>query len=237
MKKDRLIIIPAYNEAQAIEKTIQSLSGVDADILVVNDGSSDTTGTIVCDLQKQCPRLALVSLPLNSGIGSAVQTGFLYARQHQYDYAVQFDGDGQHSEESLASLLEHAEANQLDLCIGSRFLDIKSFTSSLLRQVGIRFFVWLISVLSGVKVTDPTSGFRVYSKRAIMRFAEQYPDDYPEPEALFWCARNKLQVGEYPVIMHERQGGQSSIRYFKTVYYMLKVSLAILIDRLRRRES
>jgi hypothetical protein len=102
--------------------------------------------------------------------------------------------------------------------------------------VGIHFFSRLISVLSGVTVTDPTSGFRVYSKRAIARFAEQYPDDYPEPEALFWCARNKLKVGEFPVVMHARQGGQSSIRYLKTIYYMLKVSLAILIDRIRSRE-
>jgi glycosyltransferase involved in cell wall biosynthesis len=236
MDRKNLIIIPAFNETVAIEKTVMSLSGSGMDILVVNDGSSDNTKAIVESLQTRLPQLCLVSLPLNSGIGAAVQTGFLYARHHQYEYAIQFDGDGQHSADSLTSLLQHALDNDLDLCIGSRFLNITSFTSSPLRQVGIHFFSRLISVLSGVTVTDPTSGFRVYSKRAIARFAEQYPDDYPEPEALFWCARNKLKVGEFPVVMHARQGGQSSIRYLKTIYYMLKVSLAILIDRIRSRE-
>lgn len=236
MTVNQLIIIPAFNEAQAIEETIRGLANMNVDLLVVNDGSSDGTVQIIEKMKAQVPRLSLVSLPLNSGIGATVQTGFLYAKQHDYDFAVQFDGDGQHSAESLESLLKHALDHELDLCIGSRFMDIRSFTSSPLRQVGIRFFSWLISILSGVKVTDPTSGFRVYSRRAIGRFAEYYPDDYPEPEALFWCMRNKLKVGEYPVVMHKRQGGQSSIRYLRTVYYMLKVSLAILIDRIRSRE-
>jgi glycosyltransferase involved in cell wall biosynthesis len=237
MDKRTLIIIPAYNEAEAIGKTILNLSDFDMDILVINDGSSDNTGTVVEGLQTGQSRLSLVSLPINSGIGAAVQTGLMYAKKHNYDYAVQFDGDGQHSAGSLPSLLKHAQEHGLDLCIGSRFLDITSFTSSALRQIGIRFFSWLISALSGLKVTDPTSGFRVFSKTVVARFAEHYPDDYPEPEALFWCARNKLRIGEYPVAMHERQGGRSSIHSFKTVYYMLKVPLAIIIDRMRQRES
>lgn len=236
MSHRTLIIIPAFNEAQAIETTVRSLSGVDMDLLIVNDGSCDETPSIVRGLSGEFPHLGLVTLPVNCGIGAAVQTGFLYARNHDYDYAIQFDGDGQHSADSLRALLNHAIEQELDLCIGSRFLDIKSFTSSPLRQVGIHFFARLIGLLSGIQVTDPTSGFRVYSRRTIDRFASHYPDDYPEPEALFWCARNKLKVGEAPVLMQARQGGQSSIRYFKTVYYMLKVSLAILIDRMRQRE-
>ena len=122
--------------------------------------------------------------------------------------------------------------------MGSRFLDpdTKGFRSTRLRQLGIRFFARLISLLVGRKVTDPTSGFRAYSRRAIGVFAETYPDDYPEPEALFWCLRNQLRVDEMPVRMRARQGGRSSIRLFKGPYYMLKVTVAILIDRLRRKE-
>ena len=231
-----LILIPAFNEAKAIGQTLENLNKLDFDIIVINDGSTDSTGKIVSEAAENNPRIQLLSLPLNSGIGAAVQTGLLYARDNQYDYAIQFDGDGQHDAACIEPMLEHAIQHDLSLCIGSRFLDKKSFTSSALRQVGIRFFARLIGSLSSAKVTDPTSGFRVYGPQVIARFAEHYPDDYPEPEALFWCARNGMKVGEYPVTMRDRQGGQSSIRYLNTVYYMLKVSFAILIDRLRRKE-
>ncbi len=232
-----LILIPAYNEEESIRKTLSTLQGVDADILVINDGSTDRTKEMVEKDQLTNPRIRLVSLPLNSGIGAGMQTGYLYAKNNHYDFAIQFDGDGQHNAACIEPMLQHAISNQLDLCIGSRFLEIDSFTSSTLRRVGIRFFSWLIGRLSGEKTTDPTSGFRIAGTRAIHRFAEFYPDDYPEPESLFWCHRNGLKVGEFSVIMHERQGGQSSILYFKTIYYMLKVSTAICIDRLRAKEA
>ena len=134
--------------------------------------------------------------------------------------------------------MTECEAKNLDLCVGSRFLamDQPNFRSTFVRRLGIRFFARLIGLLSGVRVTDPTSGFRCAGPRAWKSFARRYPEDYPEPEALFWCARNRLRVGEIPVTMHERQGGITSIRYMRTIYYMLKVSLAILVDRLRAKE-
>jgi hypothetical protein len=135
-------------------------------------------------------------------------------------------------------LVDACERGGLDLCIGSRFLaaDAAGFRSTFARRVGIRFFAWLIGALSGVPVTDPTSGYRCAGPRVWRRFADYYPEDYPEPESLFWCARNHLKVGELPVVMHDRQGGTSSIRRLRAVYYMVKVSMSILFDRLRAPE-
>lgn len=234
-----LILIPAFNEEEAIDGCIKSLlDNYDYDILVVNDGSTDETLKIVSALSSHHPRVKFISLICNVGIGGAIQAGFLYATRHNYCMTVQFDGDGQHDVNSLAGIISYAEVNQLDLCIGSRFcnLETDNFLSTPLRRLGIRFFAALIGMLTGTRVTDPTSGYRVYSKAATQLFSRYYPDDYPEPEALFFCVRNGLNVGEFPVRMHERQGGISSIRYFKTLYYMIKVTVAILIDRLRRKE-
>ena len=151
---------------------------------------------------------------------------------------IQFDADGQHDPAALVRLVERCDRDGLDLCVGSRFLagGPAGFRSTLHRRVGIRFFAALIGWLSGTAVTDPTSGLRCAGPRAWGRFADEYPEDYPEPESLYWCVRNGLAVGELPVRMRERQGGVSSIRKFAAAYYMLKVTLAILFDRVRVRE-
>lgn len=237
-----LIIIPAYNEEQALPGTIAGLQKLPDgfEIVVINDGSRDRTAAVALESARSS-RLPVhvVTLPINGGIGVAVQTGYIFAaKSGTYKYAIQFDADGQHDAAFIQALVEECDAKQLDLCMGSRFLkkDAGNFQSTTARRVGIRFFCWLIGLLSGVKATDPTSGFRCAGPRAWNQFSQRYPDDYPEPESLFWCARNKLMIGEIPVQMHERQGGISSIRHFKTIYYMVKVSLAIIVDKLRARE-
>lgn len=240
-----LVVMPAFNEEEALPKTLAMLAQLPLpegfEVLIVNDGSRDRTAEVAASLASTLPFPAsLVNLPVNSGIGAAVQTGYRFAlATGRYKYVIQFDADGQHDPQALIPLVQHCEQNNLDLCIGSRFLDYhdKAFRSTFLRRIGIRFFAKLIRLLSGIPVTDPTSGLRCAGPRAWRRFAEHYPEDFPEPESLFWCARNRLRVGEIPVVMHARQGGVSSIRYFKTAYYMLKVTLAILFDRLRAREA
>lgn len=237
-----LVIIPAFNEEAAIVKTVTSIieASISAklEVLIVNDGSADGTQQKCERLVSENPRTHLVNLPFNSGIGAAVQTGFLYAARHGFDFAVQYDGDGQHCADSLETLISHAMTRELDLCIGSRYLDMDTdnFKSTFLRRVGIRFFAYLIQLLTGAKITDSTSGFRVYGKRAIAMFANEYPDDYPEPEAVFRCVRSRMKVEEIPAKMQERNGGESSINNIKSTYYMFKVTLAILIERLRTRE-
>ncbi len=237
-----LVVIPAYNEEEALPRTVATLDELppEYDILIVNDGSRDRTGAVADRLAKGLKRpLYVVHLPMNSGIGAAVQTGYLFAVQRGgYDYVIQFDGDGQHPAEAIPVLVAECRARQLDLCVGSRFLkaDGGGFRSTFARRLGIRFFAWLISLLTRERVTDPTSGFRCAGERAWRSFARRYPEDYPEPESLFWCARNGFNVGEVAVEMRERQGGITSIRQLRVVYYMVKVSLAILMDGLRRRE-
>ncbi len=238
-----LIVIPAYNEEEALPHTVADLQCLPDgyEILVVNDGSRDRTGAVARDLARtsRIP-VHVVDLPINGGIGVAVQTGYLFAVRHpRYDYVIQFDADGQHPAESIPALVAACERDGLDVCIGSRFLngDGGGFQSSFTRRLGIRFFSRLIGFLSGTRVTDPTSGFRCAGPRAWRSFARQYPEDYPEPESLFWCLRNRLRFGEVAVTMRDRQGGVSSIRMWRTVYYMLKVSFSILFDRLRAVEQ
>jgi len=238
-----LIIIPAYNEQEALPKTIAELQFLPPgyEVVIVNDGSRDRTSAIAHDLaSRSTVPLHVLDLSLNCGIGVAVQTGYLFAlRDGGFRYAIQFDADGQHPAGSILDLVAECEKRQLDLCIGSRFLEAGAdgFKSTFSRRLGIRFFSRLISLLTGVRVTDPTSGFRCVGARGWSRFALHYPEDYPEPESLFWAARNRLRVGEIPVRMRERQGGVSSIRFVRSGYYMMKVSLAILFDRMRGREG
>lgn len=238
-----LVIIPAFNEETALPGTVARLRDLpeEYEILIVNDGSRDRTRPVAEGLQTGSERpLHVVTLPVNCGIGVAVQTGYRFAAAAgRFQYVIQFDADGQHDAEFIRHLVAQCEFQKLDLCVGSRFLENfgPGSRSTFSRRIGIRFFARLISLLSSVKVTDPTSGFRCLGPRAWTRFAEAYPEDYPEPESLFWCARNRLNVGEVPVRMFERQGGVSSIRQLRTIYYMVKVSLAIIFDRLRRRES
>jgi glycosyltransferase involved in cell wall biosynthesis len=235
-----LIVMPAYNEEEALPRTVAALDSLPAgfEVLIVNDGSTDRTGAVAARLTARLP-VHVLHLPVNSGIGVAVQTGYRFAAARGgYEYVIQFDADGQHDPGSIVDLVARCRRDGLDLCVGSRFLDPErgGFRSTALRRVGIRFFARLISALSGARVTDPTSGLRCAGPRAWQRFAEHYPEDYPEPESLFWCARNGLRVGEVPVTMFERQGGVSSIRRLRTAYYMAKVTMAIVFDRLRSRE-
>lgn len=239
-----LIVLPAYNEEASLAKAVASLSNLppEYEVVIVNDGSLDRTGEVAEELARTSFRKVFaLHLPYNLGIGAAMQTGFRFAEeQGDYEYLIQFDSDGQHDPTYVEPLVRTSREKGLDLCVGSRFLDANldpGFRSTVLRRVGIRFFAVLISALSGVRVTDPTSGFRCMGPRAWKRFARHYPEDYPEPESLFWCARSQLRVSEIPVRMSAREFGSSSIRALRSIYYMVKVSLAILIDRLRGRED
>ncbi len=233
MEPKILIIIPAFNESGSIAKLIQRIrvSIPRADLVVINDGSSDNTEEIA--LKAGAP---VASLPCNLGIGGSVQTGYQIAFENGYDVAVQIDGDGQHDPSYVTALIQPILEDRLDLCIGSRFLNpnSESFRSTFLRRFGILFFCRLLGLLTGLHVTDPTSGFRATGKTLIRAFALYYPVDFPEPEAIKIAQRHSARVGEIPVLMHERQGGRSSIRYFATLYYMIKVTLAILIDMLKK---
>ena len=224
MKK--LIIIPAYNEESNIEKTVTAIqeNAQGFDYVIINDCSTDHTRQI-CEEKGY----NIVNLPINLGIGGAVQTGYKYALRHDYDVALQVDGDGQHDPEFLSVMAEH-----LDMVIGSRFIEKEGFQSSQLRRIGIVFFSKLITILTGTKITDPTSGLRMIGRNVMALFASDYPRDYPEPESVVAVLRRKMKVEEIPVIMKERTGGVSSISMKKSVYYMIKVTLAILIERIRK---
>ena len=229
MKK--LIIIPAYNEEANIEKTVHSIQekAKDFDYVIINDCSVDNTRKI-CEEN----HFNVVNLPINLGIGGAVQTGYRYAYAEGYDVAVQVDGDGQHDPEFLEMMANYLEEKHLDMVIGSRFIEKQGFQSSSMRRVGIRFFSWLIKVLTGHKITDPTSGLRMVGRNVMELFSRDYPRDYPEPESVVAVLRRDMKVEEIPVIMHERSGGVYSISLNKSVYYMIKVTLAILIERIRK---
>lgn len=229
MKK--LIIIPAFNEEENIEKTVTSIEkdAKEFDYVIINDCSTDRTKQI-CEQKGY----NIVNLPINLGIGGAVQTGYKYAYTNGYDVAVQVDGDGQHDPEFLNEMAEYIEKNKVDMVIGSRFIEKKGFQSSAARRMGIKFFSTLIKVLTGAVITDPTSGLRMVGRNVMEIFSRDYPRDYPEPESVVAVLRKKLVVKEIPVIMHERGGGVSSISPKKSIYYMIKVTLAILIERIRK---
>ena len=215
MKK--LIIIPAYNEQESIKKTVEDIikNAPEFDYIVINDCSTDRTKEI-CETEK----FNVVHLPVNLGIGGAVQTGYLYAARNGYDIAVQVDGDGQHDPKFLSKMAEFIEAEHADMVIGSRFINKEGFQSSGARRVGIKYFTMLIKLLTGAKITDPTSGLRMVNREIIEFFAEEYPKDYPEPESVVAILRRKKKVLELPVIMRERSGGVSSISMKKSVYYI-----------------
>lgn len=229
MKK--LIIIPAYNESENIEKTIQAIEkeAPDFEYVIINDCSQDETKRI-CEKN----HYNVVNLPINLGIGGAVQTGYRYGYEEGYDLAVQVDGDGQHDPGFLKSMAEYLTEQNLDMVIGSRFIRKEGFQSSGARRIGIKYFTVLIQVLTGQKITDPTSGLRMINRDVMKIFAYDYPKDYPEPESVVAILRRKKKVAELPVIMKAREGGVSSISPKKSVYYMIKVTLAILIEWIRK---
>ena len=225
MKK--LVIIPAYNESENIVNTVKEIKekASDFDYVVINDCSSDKTLEIL-----ESNHLNYINLPVNLGIGGAVQTGYKYALEHEYDMAVQVDGDGQHDPAYLHSLEETLIKENADMVIGSRFIKNEGFQSTFARRMGIVYFTKMIKSLTGTTITDPTSGFRLVNKDVIALFSNDYPRDYPEPESIVAVLKRKKKVIEVPVQMKERQGGVSSIRLWNSVYYMIKVSIAILVE-------
>ena len=227
-----LVIIPAYNEEHTIVGVVDKLKKdcPEADYIVFNDSSKDNTLKV---LDKH--NLNYINLPMNLGIGGGVQTGYKYALEHHYDIAVQIDGDGQHDTAYLQDVIEPIEKGEADIVIGSRFIDKEGFQSSALRRFGIRFLSNLIFICCGMRVNDVTSGFRAVNKTYIKFYAQHYPQDYPEPEAIVESALQGARIAEIPVIMKEREAGTSSIHAWKSVYYMIKVSISIIICRLSGR--
>lgn len=228
-----LVIIPAYNEQENIFSTIECAKKYNYDVCVVNDCSTDDTYRI-CSKDKD---IAVISLSFNLGIGGAVQTGYLYAYENGYDYAIQLDGDGQHNPYYIDVLLRQLQMENADMAIGSRFLKKDGFQSTKMRRIGIKFFSCLIWMLYHYRIYDTTSGFRLVNRKLIQLFAKRYPIDYPEPETNAALIRKKYKIVECPVIMHERFGGESSIKALGSFWYMLKVTFAILIDWLRGRKE
>ncbi len=230
-----LVIIPALNEQESIAQTINELKRLELPltILVVNDGSKDQTAQ-----KAEKAGAVVVSLPFNLGIGGAVQTGFKFAGKYGFDFVVRVDGDGQHDVSYLENLIKPVLNNEADMTIGSRFIaPYVGYRSSFVRRIGINFFASLISFLTRNKVTDPTSGFCAYNKKMINIFASQYSPDFPEPEAIVVAGHYGARVKEVPVQMRKRFKGNSSIRYLSTLYYMLKVTGAILLVKLRQRKN
>lgn len=228
-KRKILIIIPAYNEADNIVHVVKTMmeQAPQYDYLVVNDGSTDRTLSI-CEQEN----FQYLDLSINMGIGGAVQAGYIYAYKNRYDIAVQMDGDGQHDVAYLEKLLEPIMANEADVVIGSRFLEKEGFQTSASRRAGINILSGLIRITTGRRVKDVTSGFRAVNRRFIEIYSKDYPMDYPEPEAIVSAIMHLGRVIEVPVQMRAREGGVSSITFKKSIYYMIKVTLAILICRL-----
>lgn len=233
-----LIIIPAYNESENIEQVIGRITAHQPDIqpagggfrydyLIVNDGSTDSTLKICRKRQYQ-----YIDLPINLGIGGAVQAGYAYACKNDYDIAVQIDGDGQHDIAYLEELLQPLISGEADVVIGSRFLRREGFQSSMARRTGVRMLSVLIRMTTGKKIYDVTSGYRAVNRKFIEIYSKDYPTDYPEPEAIVTAVMYKGKVMEVPVQMKAREGGKSSITFRKSIYYMIKVTLAILVCRL-----
>lgn len=225
MKK--LIVIPAYNEEKNIVRVITNIKEhlPEYDYVIINDGSIDNTLKICKEND-----FNVIDLPVNLGIGGAVQTGYKYAAINNYDFAIQIDGDGQHNSDEVERLLKYLIDSKSNLVIGSRFIKNEGFQSTFLRRVGIKYFSGLIKLLTGRTVTDPTSGFRMCDKRIIELFAKNYPTDYPEPESIVTVIKKGFKVNEIDVLMNEREGGVSSIGGVKVIYYMVKVTLAIIVS-------
>ncbi len=233
LERSCLAVVPAYNESGTVGRVVRALreNAPAFDVLVIDDGSTDST----CR-EATAAGARVVRHPYNLGIGGAVQSGFKFALDNGYDFMIQVDGDGQHDPCEIAKLVGTMEDDPtIDVVCGSRFLKDLEYRGPVSRRAGIHLFAFILSRLVGQKVTDPTSGFRLYNRRGIALFARDYPHDYPEVEAVLMVHFHQLRMREVPVRMFQRGGGKSSIRSGKSVYYMIKVLLAIFVGLARRR--
>lgn len=236
MKKKILMIIPAYNEEKVILKTYNTIvnynkkNKTNYDVIVINDGSKDNTEQVLVD-----NNISHIKLIHNLGIGGAVQTGYKYALENDYDIAIQYDGDGQHNVGYVKDIIEPIINDKADMVIGSRFIDKNSseFKSTFARLIGIRMISWFMKLTSGKKIYDCTSGFRACNKRTIKHFSHTYPTEYPEPVSIVDLIKNRFIVDEIPVSMNKREEGKSSIHSYKKLYYMVNVLLSIFVLWLR----
>lgn len=232
-----ILIIPAYNEEENILDTYNTIQNYNKknkeqyDVIIINDGSRDNTEKILVD--NNIPHIQLIH---NLGIGGAVQTGYKYAAANDYDVAVQFDGDGQHDVNYVKNIIEPIKEGQADFTIGSRYIDktTSKFKSTAARQMGIKIISKVIKMVTGKKVLDTTSGFRACNKEIIKSFANEYPLEYPEPITTSELLKKGYRLKEIPVSMNERQGGVSSIKAWKNIYYMINVCLSIVMVGIRR---
>ncbi len=232
-ERRRLAVVPARNEEAAVGRVVDELRAFDRslDIVVIDDGSSDSTAD-----RAAAAGAAVVRLPFNLGIGGAVQTGFMYALEHGYDTVIRLDGDGQHDPTQIPFLLAPLDRDEADVIVGSRFASGDGeYRPPFARRAGIRWFARLVSVLTGQKLTDTTSGFQAVNGRAIRLFAADYPHDYPEVEAAVMVVRHRLRILEVPARMRGRETGRSSITALRSLYYAIKVTLALLVGMFRRR--
>lgn len=226
-QSDVLIIIPAYNEEEVIVHTIRNLQlHCNYDYIIVDDGSKDRTPHIIKE-----HGLNSLRLPINLGIGSSMQTGYKYAYRQGYDYAVQLDADGQHDGQDVARLIEEIRNSDYDMVIGSRYVRRSSYKGSISRRIGIYYFHLLLRLLTGHRIYDPTSGYRIVNRKVIEQFASYYSMDYPEVESIVTLVKNKFRVREISVEMNRRKGGISSINWNRSIYYMLKVTMVSIIRR------
>lgn len=231
------LIIPCYNESENIGQLIidinkVKITNINLVPILVNDCSTDNTLEVIKTLN-----VKFLNLPVNLGIGGAVQTGYKYAFRNNFDIAIQVDGDGQHDPEELYKIIEPIVNDNEDVVIGSRFITKEGFQSSFMRRLGINYFKWLNKKLVDITITDSTSGFRALNRRALELVNDYYPDEYPEPEAIVLFRMNHLSIKEVPVLMKERLNGVSSINTLKSVYYMFKVTLGIVFIYLKLRNS